>query len=298
MELITKMTGAVFFVDILGFGALTQNQIELNDKDFAPWLDQYGQHYDNQILAAAILAEFREILMDLDKIFSVTISQLSDCAFVWSENIKDVILVANNIMSRCIDSGILCRGGLSYGEIIETNQNHSLGRFILGKAVTEAVKLEGIAKGCRIMITQEFPKHLYHKDKKFSQRIYPLFQPFINPLDYITYDEFKWYCVPNMTKDVTELSIISTEEKNRLTYERLMLAVKVRVHPKFSWNSKNQGLIQIKASINFLSSSNDAPFNIEHNFNWGDIIEDRNIKSIHSFESHLIKEIIKGESSM
>ena len=106
MEFIKRMTGAVFFVDILGFGALTQNQINLSPEDFSPWLDKYHQQHDNQVLAAAILAEFRKILIDLDETYSVTISQLSDCAFIWSENIKDVILVANNIMSRCIDSGI------------------------------------------------------------------------------------------------------------------------------------------------------------------------------------------------
>lgn len=290
------MTGAVFFVDILGFGALTQNQINLSPEDFSPWLDKYHQQHDNQVLAAAILAEFREILIDLDETYSVTISQLSDCAFIWSENIKDVILVANNIMSRCIDSGILCRGGLSYGEIIETNQNHSLGRFILGKAVTEAVKLEGIAKGCRIMINDEVPGHLYEQDRKFSNRIFPLFQPFVNPLDYVTYDEFKWYCVPFMTENVPELSIIPKEEKSLLTFNRLMLAVKVRVHPKYSWNSKNQGLIHIRASISFLSASEDEPLKINHNFDWTDIIGIRSIESVGKFENHLTKEIIKGES--
>lgn len=296
MEFIKRMNGAVFFVDILGFGALTQNQIELTDKDFSPWLDKYHQHYDNQVLAAAILAEFREILMDLDQKFQVTISQLSDCAFVWSENIKDVIIVANNIMSRCIDSGILCRGGLSYGEIIETNQNHSLGRFILGKAVTQAVKLEGISKGCRIMVTDEFPGHLYDQDIDFNNKIYPLFQPFVNPLDYLTYDEFKWYCAPYMTNDILELPILSEKEKKNMTYKRLMLATKVRVHPKFGWNSKSQGLIHIRASINFLSSSNDEPFNIEHNFNWSDIIGVRSIESVDKFKNNLIKEIINGQS--
>lgn len=296
MELIKKMTGAVFFVDILGFGALTQNQVKLSDNDFAPWLDKYNQPYDNQVLAAAILAEFREILTDIDQTFSVTISQLSDCAFVWSENIKDVIIVANNIMTRCINSGILCRGGLSYGEIIETNQNHSLGRFILGKAVTEAVKLEGIAKGCRIMITEEFPFNLHEQDVEFSNIIFPLFETFVNPLDYITYDEFKWYCVPNMIENMAELSTLKIEEKNKLTFERLILASKMRGHPKFSWNSKSQGLIHLKASITLLSASNDKPFNIKHNFDWSNIIDSRSLESVNKIKNLLYQEIILGES--
>ncbi|WP_304343884.1 hypothetical protein [Chryseobacterium koreense] len=157
MELINKIQGAVFFVDILGFGELTQKKITLKNEDFSAWLDQYSLEYENQNLAASILAKFREILLKVDEKFEdVTTSQLSDCAFVWSKNIKEVIISANNIMSECISNGVLCRGGLSYGEIIETSQNHKLGRFILGDAVTNAVKLEGIAKGCRIMIHQEF----------------------------------------------------------------------------------------------------------------------------------------------
>lgn len=293
MEFIKRINGAVFFVDILGFGALTQNLIDLKDEDFSPWLDKYHQGYDNQVLAAAILAEFRGILIKINQRYdSITISQLSDCAFIWSENIQQVILAANNIMSECIDNGILCRGGLSYGEIIETEQNHSLGRFILGSAVTEAVGLEKIAKGCRIMISEDFPHHLFANDKKFSNRIYPLFQPFINPLDYLTYDEFKWYCVPFMTDKVPELAVLENSERLKFTKERLMLAVKVRVHPKYYWNSKNQGLVQIRASINFLSETKDKVFKVDHNFDWSDIIGKRSLDSVEKFRTHLSNEII------
>lgn len=292
MEFIKRTNGAVFFVDILGFGALTQNLIQLTNDDFSPWLDKYHQQYDNQVLAAAILAEFREVLTNINyKYEHVTISQLSDCAFVWSENIQEVILAANNIMSQCIDNGILCRGGLSYGEIIETAKESSLGRFILGKAVTEAVKLEGIAKGCRIMSSEEFPMHLYEQDRDFSNRIYPLFQPFVNPLDYETYDEFKWYCAPFMTSQILQLPILGDPEKRNLTKERLKLAVKIRVHPKYNWNSKKQGLVHVKASINFIAKSNDKPFKIKHKFGWEDIIGKRSIESVEKFNDHL-KEII------
>lgn len=293
MEFLKRTNGAVFFVDILGFGALTQNQIKLEKKDFSFWLDKYHQKYDNQVLAASILAEFRDILNKLDeKHKNVVISQLSDCAFVWSENIQEVIIVANNIMSECITNGIFCRGGLSYGEILETYQNHKLGRFIVGNAVTEAVKLEGIAKGCRIMISQEFPKHLFRQDKKFSNRIYPLFQPFINPLDYITYDEFKWYFVPFMDKNINE--IINSDEKSKIkfTRQRLKLANKLRLDPKFSWNSKSvQGLIHLRASINFISESEDNVLKIKHDFGWEDVIEKRSYESVEKVEKIIDNEI-------
>lgn len=292
MELINKIKGAVFFVDILGFGALTQNKIDLKDEDFSFWLDQYSLNYENQNLAATILAKFREILLRIDNEFnSVTISQLSDCAFIWSTDVKEVILAANNIMSECVSNGVLCRGGLSYGEIIETSQSHKLGRFILGDAVTNAVKLEGIAKGCRIMINQEFPHDLYSADKLFSENIYTLFQPFINPLDFETYDEFKWYFVPYMKKDFS-IQYIDKKQIVKHTNFRLKLANRIRLDPKFSWNASNlQGKIHLKSSLNFLSESEDEIFNVSHNFNFTEIHDNRSTSSLFKADKLIDEEI-------
>ncbi|MGU3374463.1 hypothetical protein [Chryseobacterium sp. M5A1_1a] len=292
MELINKIQGAVFFVDILGFGALTQKKINLKNEDFSIWLDQYSLEYENQNLAASILAKFREILLKIDEKFEdVTISQLSDGAFVWSKNIKEVIISANNIMSECISNGVLCRGGLSYGEIIETSQSHNLGRFILGDAVTNAVKLEGIAKGCRIMINQEFPHDLYSCDKEFSKDIFTLFQPFINPLDFETYDEFKWYFVPFMEKDFS-IQYINQAQKTKLTNSRLKLANMIRLSPKFSWNATNfQGVVHLKSSLNFLSETMDEIFKISHNFNFKEVYDNRSNSSLFKANELIDEEI-------
>ena len=96
MELISKYEGAVFFVDILGMTALTNNKMTLTAEDYSHWLDQHGKEYTDQYLAASILAEFRQILIGLNQTFeNVTITQLSDCAFVWSRNIADIVLFAS-----------------------------------------------------------------------------------------------------------------------------------------------------------------------------------------------------------
>jgi len=275
MELISKNEGAVFFVDILGMTALTNNRIDLSDNDYSPWLDQYNKDYTDQFLAASILVEFRKILIELDKSFvNVTISQLSDCAFVWSENITDIVLFASNFMTKAVRSGLLCRAGLTYGEIIETNKNHKLGRFIVGKAVTDAAKLEGIPKGARILIDQDFPHHLWEHDKDFAERTIPLFAPFINPLDYTTYDEFKWYLCPDLDRNVKNLSILEPIEKIELTKQRLKIANNIRCSPKFNWNSKSkEGLIQVRASISFISAN--RLLDIMHNFEWNDVVAKR-----------------------
>lgn len=275
MELINKYEGAVFFVDILGITALTNSKINLIDEDYEPWLAKYNIEYSDQFLAASILAEFREILINLNYDFKdVTISQLSDCAFVWSKNITDIVLFASKFMVEAIRKGILCRGGLTYGEIIETNQEHKLGRFIVGKAVTDAAKLERISKGARVLIDEEFPHKLWELDKKFAERTLPLFAPFTNPLDYNIYDEFKWYLCPDLTRDVNNLSVLTTEEQISLTKERLKIANHVRCSPKYRWNSKSsEGLIQVRATISFISEN--RLLNILHNFDWNNVVSKR-----------------------
>ena len=96
-----NIKGFVFYVDILGFTALTQDKIQLTEDDFNIW--QVSKHFQtsgNQEFAANILIIFREILTNCqNKYPKVNFTQLSDCAFVWSENMKDVILSCHTIMS-------------------------------------------------------------------------------------------------------------------------------------------------------------------------------------------------------
>lgn len=287
MELISKYNGAVFFVDILGITALTNNKMNLTDEDYCHWLDQYGKEYTDQYLAASLLTTFRAILTELSEKFKgVTVSQLSDCAFVWSRNITDVVLFASGFMTTAIGQGLLCRGGLTYGEIIDTNQNQKLGKFIVGKAVTDAAKLEGVAKGARVLIDQDFPGNLWELDKDFAERTIPLFAPFTNPLDYTEYDEFKWYLCPDLSVTVKNLSILSDTEKITLTRERLKIANHVRCSPKFNWNTKSkEGLVQLRATINFISES--RLLDISHNFVWKDVMPIRSEKKVASINREI-----------
>lgn len=278
-HLLQKKNGAVFFVDILGFAALTQNKIDLNDKDYAAWnIPGHLGKPDNQLLAATILVEFRKILLDFQASFpSVTIAQLSDCAFVWSENIRDVIIVACNLMREFVKKGILCRGGVSCGEIIETSQNNNIGRLILGEAVSNAARLEQCgAKGMRIMMNDEVPGALRDCDENFYNRMEVLFQPFENLLDYKVYDELKWYYVPDMNVNMPELRNVDKNYIIDATRERIKLAGYLRLHPKFSWNAKNkEGQNQLISSIRFISANEKTIFNIHHGFDWNNLVEKR-----------------------
>lgn len=269
MDFLNKISGAVFFVDILGIGALTNNRIDLDRSDYKHWLDNIQLEHNNQHLAAALLGTFRKILSELHADYEdVRFAQLSDCAFIWSENIAKVVIIANKLMTKCVKNGILCRGGMSYGEILETTQHNDLGKFIIGKAVTEAVKLEGLAKGARVLVSEEFPTPgLWENDQKFRKSIDPLFQPFINPLDYITYDEFKWYLYPDIPENVVDLRRADYKFRLQLTKERIKLAAIINHSPMFNWNTKSkEGLIQLRATITFVTERD--LLDVEHNFDW------------------------------
>ena len=294
-HLLKKKNGAVFFVDILGFAALTQNKIKLDNGDYAAWnIPHHLPKHDNQVLAATILVEFRDILFKYQASYpDVTIAQLSDCAFIWSENIRDVIIIACNLMRECVRKGILCRGGLSCGEIIETSQDNNLGRLILGEAVSNAARLEQSgAKGMRIMMNQEVPGFLYDYDKEFHNRMGVLFQPFENPLDYKVYDELKWYYIPIMSDDIPELRNAERNYIIEATKERIKLAGYLRLHPRFSWNAKSEeGKTQLISSIRFIAANEKTIFNVHHWFDWNNLVDKR---SNASFEK--MKERVDNES--
>lgn len=293
-HLLQKKNGVVFFVDILGFAALTQNKIKLDEADYAAWNIPHHLHkHDNQALAATILVEFRNVLLKYQESFpDVTIAQLSDCAFVWSENIRDVIIVACNLMREFVKNGILCRGGLSCGEIIETSQNNSIGRLILGEAVSNAARLEQSgAKGMRIMMNQEVPGFLYDYDKDFHNRMEVLFQPFENPLDYKVYDELKWYYIPEMNINIPELRNVEINYKIEATRERIKLAGYLRLHPKFSWNAKNEeGKNQLISSIRFIAANEKTIFNVHHWFDWSNLVEQRSNDSFNKMKERVDNE--------
>lgn len=60
-----NLKGFVFYVDMLGFTALTQDKIQLTKDDFNIWqVSKYFQTLGNQKFAANILILFRKILTD------------------------------------------------------------------------------------------------------------------------------------------------------------------------------------------------------------------------------------------
>ena len=263
-----KKEAAVFFVDILGINALTRGSIDIDKLKEEINLNIYSLEFDDnndtithQNIAAWILEEFRIILCEISKKYNVKISQLSDCAFIWSEESGDLLLASSEFMWRVITSGILCRGGLSYGEVIEPYiDNREIGNFLVGDAVTLSVQHEKSGKGCRIFTDsnaiatfwKNFPYKKTNPNK--AHEIYnAIFQPMVNPVDYSILDEFKWYLFFDLEQELRSNCDIS--HPRHALYMGGLVSL-LRFSPFFAWNTlTKEGLVHLAASIEAISSN-------------------------------------------
>lgn len=269
--------GAVFFVDILGFSALTKGQVVgITKEDYHAWGISDSVSQPHSILAATIIVEFRDVLHQLKTRYpEIHVGQLSDCAFIWSEDIMMLVQSLHFVMWTMIqEKGILCRGGVAYGEIVEVdNVDYNLGAFIVGDAVTKAVKNEGRLKGPRVAMDVSFPDVLWHSLGKSAinvQFAHDIFYPNKSEIDLSVVDEYRWYlCEDNI---VPETSILSFEKQVELTKKRLHLANILRFHPRMGWNSRGaEGLVQLKAGE--ISLSANRLLGVLHNFETDNVNE-------------------------
>jgi hypothetical protein len=241
--------GAVFFVDILGISALTRGRIPLVEQDYEAHSLVKSNDRNGHFLSAKLLVTLRAILKEIKNPESdINVAQLSDCAFVWSSNPMPLIDAAIACMWAAVSKGLLCRGGIAFGDIIEPDSvNIRLGEFILGEAVTKAVDRERAGKGCRIFSDNDLPSEVSGA-KHFS------FEPFVgnkNPNDCSVTDELRWFLFPDGVSKHDHAQV-----DRRQTLSRLMEAIAaLRFSPKFRWNASTpDGALHLASSVDTISS--------------------------------------------
>ena len=266
----------VFFIDILGFSALTKGQIkDISKKDFQAW-GLKKTEYDLNFLSAKIILEFRSVLKRLkEKYPAINIGQLSDCAFIWSDDIVLLIQAVHFMMWTMIgEKGVLCRGGLSYGNIVEIDDvDYELGAFIVGNPATNAVKNEGRLKGPRVTmdltITDKIQES-FKKDSLVMQLSHDLFHNIESMIDMNQVDEYRWYLFDDDIITSSSIGIIDLNTRIQLTKQRLKLANVLQFHPRMRWNTLSEdGRIQLKAGIKSLTKN--KLLDIFHYFKRNDI---------------------------
>lgn len=259
----------VFFIDILGFSALTKGLIKgITEDDYRAWGLRASQ-FNHSFLSAKIILEFRSVLKLLKtKYPKIKIGQLSDCAFIWSKDIVLLMQAVHFMMWTMVDKkGILCRGGMSYGDIVEIDKvDHKLGAFIVGDAATNAVKNEGQLKGPRVTMDLSVTDVLQQKMRRDSVAMliaHDLFHNIESMIDMSQVDEYRWYLCDDDI--IASSTILGKKEKIELTKRRLKLANVLRFHPRMGWNTRGQeGLLQLKAGVKSLTEN--GLFGILHNF--------------------------------
>lgn len=269
---------AVFYVDILGFSTLTKGQVQgITQKDYDAWGVDATFVHPYSFLAATILVEFRDVLQQLkQRIPSLHIAQISDCAFIWCEDISEFLKGVHLFMWTAVrDKGILCRGGISYGEIVEVeNIDYALGAFVVGDAVTRAAKNEGRLKGPRITMDENFPHDVWTHSKNVQYVSHDLFNALQSEINMEKTDEYRWYlCDSEYISNQNHPS--SYKECVEQTKKRLEIANVLKYHPRMGWNSRGEeGLIHLSAGE--LSISKNNLLHVLHSFESQIVLNDDN----------------------
>ena len=271
--------GAVFFVDILGFSALTKGEVTgLKTDDYKAWGLNKEADWNHSFLAATILVEFREALKTLKKYLpNLNVAQISDCAFIWSEDITELLRGVHFFMWHTIkERGILCRGGIAYGEIVSVdNANDELGAFVVGDAVTRAAKNEGRLKGPRITMDVDFPQSVWDSAKNAVIQEYicaDLFYDNHSEINMEVVDEYRWYLCDSDFIANKECPP-SHNEFVELTKSRLTIANAIMYHPRMGWNTRSkEGIVHLKAGAKSISKN--GLLHVLHLFEREEVLDD------------------------
>lgn len=237
--------GAALFIDMLGFGDLTRGCLKLTAYEYEPWDVDVESNSPHQLLAAKLLLAFRKALTSTNNAHKdAEIAQLSDCCFIWSSDLGCVLDAGRHFMRQATLGGLLCRGGLAYGQIHEPEKvKRSLGAFIVGDAVTRAATLERSGKGARVFTDRETGCEVLKRHPNECVKA------LINPLTGEIVDEWRWYALQASLPKENISKTIRNHLETLVSYHTTL-----RYSPKLAWSATSpEGCRQISCSIAAIS---------------------------------------------
>ena len=186
------------------------------------------------------------------------------------------------------EKAILCRGGLSYGEVVTVEDaDNELGAFIVGDAVSRAAKNESRLKGPRITMDEEFPQAIWDcKDRAehINWISSDLFHCIESEINMEIVDEYRWYlCEADYIKNQQHSP--SYEQLKDMTKRRLKIANVLKYHSKMGWNTRGkEGMTHLEAGIQAISKN--LLLRVKHNFECSIVLDDkRSIKNVESMNA-------------
>jgi len=231
------MEGTVCFIDLLGFSQLTANPDIIN----------------NQKIICRYIKNLHKYIYQAIEKTNIKYCIISDSVFLYAEKEIDVLLFAMaKIFRNCLNSGVLLRAGMSYGEYNFIKSNIKTNN-IYGIAVTKAVSLEKKGKGCRIFIDEDLPKEsgLTHLNPD-------IFLPYKNHIDYSEIDIFEW---PLFYKNyyVKPFDIVKNKkpiyELRELLNNNCRILSYLKHSPLFTWNIRSdEGKTHLSATIEYITN--------------------------------------------
>jgi hypothetical protein len=240
---------AVAYLDIIGFGALTNKSVTVKDH---PLINSDCEN-PNLELSIILVKKYRQIVQQVSRKYHLGYSLLSDSAFLWTEKADDMLYALSDMMWRFLAVGILCRGGVSYGESVCENKASQSSKFLVGDAVTRAVALEAIGKGARIFMDTDFPGEA---SKGYCAGRKNVFCPLTLCTDFSVIDEFKWYRFAG--KKGASCNEGCGNCARSLVVKLSHTVVRLKWSPLFGWNSiSKQGRVQLGATAHVLSETLD-----------------------------------------
>ncbi|OIQ51141.1 hypothetical protein BerOc1_03086 [Pseudodesulfovibrio hydrargyri] len=239
---------AVAYLDIIGFGALTNKSVQVEEHPFL----RGKCDNKNLMLSIELVKKYRKIVQEVSRKYRLGYSLLSDSAFLWTQKADDMLYALPDLMWRLLSVGILCRGGLSYGETVCENKKSQSSKFLVGDAVTRAVKLEASGKGARIFMDTDFPSEI--TGYCFGRK--KVFCPLTLCTDFSVIDEFKWYRLAG--RRGMDCSDGCGECARSLTAKLSLAVIRLRWSPLFAWNAvSKEGRVQLGATTHVLSETLD-----------------------------------------
>jgi hypothetical protein len=240
----------VLFLDILGFRAIidkTVDKFEDNTKGIKELYDKLEE-----------IKEFLNLRLNQKEVFqnknfSMKITQFSDSiiiSFINDDNTTFLKLIRTiqELIINCVNSGMLCRGAISYGKLIHDNQ------IIFGPALNDAYETETKAAMYPRIILD---KSILESSKKNSQP--SLFESEMNKEDiilaYLSKDTDEKYYIDYFPKDIGEYKYITNIQMYLTNLRQIIIngskSTKPDLKVKYGWmKNKYNNLLETLQSEN------------------------------------------------
>lgn len=238
----------VLFLDILGFRGIIDKTVVKNDDNTSAIVDLYNKLEEVREFLSSRLKQ-REIYNNIN--FSLKVTQFSDSiiiSFINDDNttLLKLIRTIQELIINFVNSGMLCRGAISYGKLIHDN------RIIFGPALNDAYETETKAAMYPRIILD---KSIIELNK--NQRQISLFEDEMSKekmiLGYLSKDTDEKYYIDYFPKDIGEYKYITNIQTYLVNLRQIIIngskSTKPDIKVKYGWmKNKYNNLLLILQS--------------------------------------------------